>query len=473
MKTGIEGHTQDMTINARAELITRYSVFAVMAAVLFVQILARRALFADGSFQLLNLLEVENARFLHPGGTAIGLFHELVTRNNEPSRFFTYLFTELPTILALRAGVTDLNVLINVFSSWMLAAPLLFWGIALWKVRKEILFWPFVMMFAFVYFNGNFFIIGEYNLAFGLEACCLALLLRKEANTPIDYAVLFASAFLSIMSYPSSMFMGALLGGLSLAKLKHEPSRAMRYFWIALVVCFAVSIADGVWNYVAPALPENAEKAHDLKALMDDLQFWVVLVCAVLMGSSYVIRAREWSGMTAILLAGIAFVFLVGDLHATPAVGFRTRAFTAPVFFGFGVAVSLFKKFAAKLSVNESGENPYPAQYFALPVFALFVVLSFLDIQSSIEFRRYLGDYSRVVNTHSGLLRFEDSIARIPNTDIYGWDWIYPSLGLLLRKNTDSAVILDPDFQRGKWKPFDPAVSVPDLGRYYAGGSLR
>ncbi len=53
--------------------IFTFAVFALIAVVFAFQVWAQRALFADGAYQLLNLLEVENAH-LAQNGTHAGFF---------------------------------------------------------------------------------------------------------------------------------------------------------------------------------------------------------------------------------------------------------------------------------------------------------------------------------------------------------------------------------------------------------------
>ncbi|HEU0117626.1 MAG TPA: hypothetical protein VFR09_03235 [Alphaproteobacteria bacterium] len=440
------------------EQILKCAVAMILFAMFAFQAMALRGIFADGSYQLLNLLLFEQ----NPSANG-SLFAELVTRNNEPSRFFAYILMEFPTVIALRLGMTDLKGLMYLFSSWLQLAPLLLWGLAFWKLRRDFLFWPFLAMFTAVYFNGNFFSIGEFNVTFGLTAACLAYILKPERITKVDTAMLSAAAIASVMSYGSTMFFGVLLCGLTLWRFRQD----RRILWLPLAAIFLASAGVGLWNYLNPTQPENLASASNPLLLLHDPQLWFTFVFVALIAPIAMVRDAQWRSAFILALFISIIGFLLMGLHAPPFVDYMARAFTAMGFLALAIALCWFELFGKKRfpALKKLETNPW--QYFALPTFALFTLMCVLDIGDSIEFRAYIDDFSRVVNSHHGLLRYEDSIMFLPNNNLYGWTWTYPTMALLLRENTDKAVVIEPWFQKGRWQPFDPRTYVPDLSPYY------
>ena len=455
-----------MTRQLKTEAILKGLLFALLILMLSAQIFAERGLFADGSFQLLNLLNFENTRPLSSNN--VNLFHELVTSNNEPSRYFAYISTELPTVIALRLGATNLHLLTYLFSSWLLFVPLLFWGLSLWVLRSDALFWPFVVIFSTVYFGSNFFIIGEYNIALGFSAFALALMLRCKTPSKAEFLLLAVTAFLSILSYASTIFFGIFLAALALKKRQHEKTKLIRLTWLLLSLLFFLSTLGGLWGYLYPAHPENLQRSHDFGILVENIPFWATLIYIALLIYVFLSGTKAWRHTLSMMLIGFAILFYLIPLKATPFIAYSARVFIALTFFLLTLLLSWTRFYASKkIGAATRSKNYQTLRHSIIPIFSFFCALSILDIQSSFEFRHYLDSITETLDTHSGLLRYETYLENTPGDAVYGWTWTPPSLSLLLRKNEDAGLIIAPAYQQGRWQPFDPFVAIPDLSRYY------
>ncbi len=224
----------------------------------------------------------------------------------------------------------------------------------------------------------------------------------------------------------------------------------------------------GVWEYTHPPDPSTLNGARNILVLLDNMQFWIVLIGIAMAGMLRLMGTKEWRDVIAVLVVSLAVIFFASDMRATPYAGYATRMYTAITFFFLSSSIAWYQLYGARtLITGQNNKNYDLLRHCMIPVFALLLSVSLIDISNSIGFRRFTDGISYIVNSQAGLLRFEDSIAQLPGQGLYGWAWTYPTMGLLLRNDSSGALIMVPEFERGHWAPFNPLVSVPDLDRYY------
>jgi hypothetical protein len=423
--------------------------FALLALMVGAQIIVWRPLFADGAFLLMRILDTRT-------------FHD----TNEPSRIFDYWFTQFPLVAAISLGVTNLHILTYIFASWMIVCFMMFWGLALWVLRKDFLFWPFLALFLIAYFNGGFFTVGEYNLDYALTALCFALMLRRRENSPAIYVLLLFAAALSVLTYASTMFLGIVLVAVALIKLRRESRPKMKVYWLSLTAIFLISVAIGWWGYLYPNHELNKARAIYAIVVLYDRQFWVPVIVTALTALQLLIPSRTTREIIFLIMMAIAVIALTGIFLPPPTLDFAVRAYTGMVLCG-GFAVLAAFRFGGYrwlLSLRQLAEFD-PVRHCAIPVFALLVALSFFDFQRSKDFGPYLDSFREQVNSHTGILPWEASMATVPNDRVFGWSWTYPSMSLVLRRDAKAAIISNARANTEE-QPFDPA-RPPDLSHYY------
>ena len=107
-----------------------------------------RGLFWDGAAFLVNIVDFDN-------------FHDFY-----PARAHVGYVTQLPLLLAVRAGIADLHLLAMIQSAALFALPAALYQLAMARVRGDGLLLSIVLaIVAAVYLPTSFFIIGEYNVA--------------------------------------------------------------------------------------------------------------------------------------------------------------------------------------------------------------------------------------------------------------------------------------------------------------------
>ena len=109
-----------------------------------------------------------------------------------------------------------------------------------------------------------------------------------------------------------------------------------------------------------------------------------------------------------------------------------------------------------------------PSQFFpAVMASILLITLSIFDIGMSLDFSESVNTFRSEVNAKTGLVKYESSgLMMNPDAQRFMWVWNFPLMSVVLRDNSQKAIILNPVWSKG-YQPFDPRHNVPDLDRYY------
>ena len=414
---------------ADSEQAMRWAVFPLLAIMFAVQVYACRGIYADGANFLLHLLVNRDFPWYD--------WH----------RIFNHFVTKGPTLLLMKCGVHNLVFLRYFFSAWILFCPLVVWGCTLWLLRRDALYWPFVMLFSLAYYGVNFFAVGEYNLCIALAGFCFATFVQSAPPTVWQRRAVFAAALLMSFNYPSAMFLGALLCVIAITKKE----------WV-LAGLFAAAACTGLWEVLAPRDAHAFTVAKSTYLLWRNPQFWAVTAYSILFGVLYFAR-QVWQRNLCLLLCGLLMLVMIHDpSRLYPAMQHAMRTYVGLAFVMLMAAVWFFR---SKFVQTKSGFMP------ALAAFSLLALLSMFDMLSSVAYARYVQTFRSIVNVHSGLLPYEASgLAYVADNERFFWVWAQPVMSVLLRDASDKAIILNPEQYSG-YQPFDPHTAIPDLERYY------
>ncbi|MDR3423453.1 MAG: hypothetical protein P4M13_00020 [Alphaproteobacteria bacterium] len=424
------------------ELFLKAAVPVLLALVLILQIASLRGLFADNAFRLVRLLQ-----------------SQAYVPNPEKTRFFCTLIFQLPALITVRLGVTDLAFFRYLFAGTFVALPLGVWALALWKARRETLFWLMLSLFCFVYFTTEFFNAGEYNWAYGLSGLQFVWLIRKAPLSATDRMGLLTTAFLSILSYASTMFFGPLFVALAALRLK-ESAKNERGFWIAVIVLSAAAALVGLWGFVFPGDPSNKAQALKISNFFENPQI-ALLGAAFLLSAAllmpYLRSARPALVFCALLIALAAAAGLFRPLNPNLIYGARVW-----VCAGFWTGCLFIAILLRRRAVYASFA---PWQGIVL-TFLLFAALCAWDIKDSLDYARYIERFTTIVNANTGFITNDLLVDTDPYALRFEWIWCYPAMSLVLRKNAQAAIMLNSAYGVPK-QMMDPYTDLPDLGRYY------
>jgi hypothetical protein len=426
------------------------SLLIITALQTLVKVACGLGLFADGSFYLLFVLE-------HRDVATFGW-----------ARWFAQVVTQAPLVLFVKAGLRDLNYLIYLHSFGLIAIPAGLWILALWKLRTSSLFWPFFMVFCVVYLNANLFPVGEHNLAFALAAVSMAVLLGPAPLSSWNGALLVAASIVSVRSYEAFVFLGVLLAGVAGARLAASGGEhRAEIVWLTAAIFF-FGCASGVsWMSIArPRDAQNLAAALDLVTALGNSQILISVAVGAMFFLQFIAGAKRAVAITALTMGLLLSLLLLHPAAwAWPLQYYQGRSIFGGILFLAlgGLAIWHFWNTAAHRTAAAHGAGGVNAAW-ALPV-VLYLALSLSNLAHTLGFYHYLRVLHAEVTSRSGLVPIESTRLTQGNVSAFTWIWTSPTLSVLLRKESQQAIILNPAAYTG-WQPFDPSKSVPDLTRY-------
>ncbi len=199
-----------------------------------------RGLFWDGASFLVNIVDS-------------GTFHDFY-----PARANIGYVTQLPVLMALKLGVTNLRILAVIQSAALFALPVGLYHYAMARVRHDWLLLCIVMVvIALVYLPTSFFIVGEYNALYAVATAAMATVLTVKYRRAYDGFLLCALAVLSVCSYEAMIYFGPLLAAAMLWWRRRVPAADRETRLLALIAALGFTggaIVSGAtvveyWNH--------------------------------------------------------------------------------------------------------------------------------------------------------------------------------------------------------------------------------
>lgn len=425
---------------------------AQLAAMLMIVVVALfdssslRGLYGDGSNFLYHLLRTRD--FVHAN----------------PSRLCTEWLTQVPVVLALRAGAVDLPALILLHSATLVLMPVALWLLALARLYRDPAFWLVFLLFCIVYFNVGFFAIGEYNLAYALVALALAIL-SGRARIGLGWAVVALLAGLGLLAaYEAMLYLGPLLVLAGVVRLwKGGEPPAVRAVLLLAILAYAAGTGVAVYFVLNPGHPEQLAAAMAFFAAMHNRLLALSVAFAIgWIGLSAPVGWMRRGG----LFLGIACLagLVLPSSWPLPHQHYEARTLVGLALFGLGGLLAL--RFVAIARWPSLVRVDPRAPVLALLFFA---ALTVSNLVYSLDYRAHLALFRDEVRARSGLVAVEDTRLLDGRLARYGWIWTYPLMSLLLRDGPDQAIILNPRGYHG-YQSFDPAAGVSDFREYYGPG---
>jgi hypothetical protein len=428
------------SISARAEYF-EYGLkyFAIFLIVGFAAtgIIAARGLFADGANFLLQI------------------FHNHNFFSDDKPRYFAQIITQAPVVLAIKAGIRDINILIRLHSFGVIALPLFFWIIALIVQLRYRLFWLFLAAFSLSYLNSGFFAIGEYNLAYSMTGLCAAILLKDKLGV-LGTILLILTSFLLTRTYEAMVFLGPLLFAIAISRVIIDKNSDSLYLRSAIVVSaffFAASSAISAWSIMFPRYPPGLAGAMNLRLVIFSKQFIYLALMSIAFLICLVLKSNILRNVSFLLALIVSAVFIARPNYwFEPFMHFNSRFFSGLCLFALILLMAVCFFYSKKKWYFDIQGNKSP-----LIVLLIFITLSIQLFTYTSGFYVWAKNYEAEVLNRSGLVPIENtSISKPIGNAVYTWIWANPSLSMLLRINNVGAIILNERDYQG-WQPFDPS----------------
>jgi hypothetical protein len=456
----------------RLDLLLKLVTLGVMAATAVHSVVVPRALYADGSYFLWQVLQERSF-------VVIGA----------PRAFALYL-NEAPVVLGLHLGVSDLDVLVRLYSFGVAAVPTLIWMAALLVHRRRREFWPLAAIYAATALASGFFAVGEYNHAFALAALITSILLTPSFGARAAVA-LGAAATAFILCYQGASFLGLPLIALAGVRLVRRhwvtPEPAQRHERAATAYalgCSALAVAVGGGAILLRLLSRgddpNLSGAMDVSVPLELNEQWRLAAVAGLLFVVCGLFRRTVPAIVATLVAtGLAVALFRESVLPAAWLQYNTRTLanytiTALLFLVVGLAIHGNRRVdTPPTDVRRDVPSPAPGTRtrelaLAVGVTLLVASMSFALATLTHRYGIWLDRLQTTAQNETGLI----DIATRPelyNADNgqFSWDWTNPYTSALLQSGYGQAIVLSPGMTPETFEGMTPDMTADFFSTYH------
>jgi hypothetical protein len=412
--------------------------------------IAYRGLYADGANYFLWILSTGD--FFHVADTRLSA---------------TYL-TQLPLVLALKAGITSTSFLLRLYTASLMAVPLLAFVAATWIARRDgLLTAANVVVLAACFYPTSFGSIGEYHLLYALFWLTFVLLVTGVADRFLGAAALPAIALVVMKSYEMAVVLCPFLVALCLWRALRSDDPAARPVLLLTAYLFAFGAWFGlvggvlIANSGADGFASALGRFFENQVLLQQLALATLAALAALVPY----RAPRWAAALA-LVAGLAW-FVYHQAQPGDELGLGVTTEQRAQVWLILLAVCLLLLIARATPLRNVAAHPLPApMILVLPLLAAGTI----DAIDTHDWRGYLDELCAELRGADGAAGSEDFFAgrRVRKMR---YEWEYPTLSVLLRPPGSDRILLHPDYDG--WLPFDPRTEVPDISAFRNDGICR
>lgn len=421
--------------------------------------IACRGLFWDGSAFLVNLIDNRT-------------FHDFY-----PARAYVGYVTQLPVLIAIWLGVTDVHLLAILQSAALFALPVGLYHLALARVRHDpVLIAVVLAVLALVFLPTSFFIVGEYNAAYAAVTASMAILVTSGLDRRRDAVIVLALAVLCLRSYEAMLYLGPLMVAAVLwwrhALPRDDDVARLSAALAALAFAGSALVAGGTiviyWDHPHFTLVRAA-----ILDFWQNLQF-VVPVAGLALVALISLFFPSWlrTRFPAALILLVAAV-LVSTLWFRQFLGPDSMVFPPAHYVARTAGGCLLWAMLLFMWVHAMWRHRVPAlltvlreaavgRRLVLALTVLVVAAAIPDIALTRHWSGYLAYIRGLVVDRTGVLHVTDLPQRQWPYVLFSQDWTAPALGALLRSAPQNAVILGP--QGAAPMPFDSRCgTIPRL----------
>lgn len=376
------------------------------------------------------------------------------------SRRFAEYINEWPLVIAVKAGVTDIPLLIDIFSLGIMFPYLVSFSICYWSRRREDkshLFFPLISMF-FVNAIGDYDLIAEHHVMALVAWPILMLLTRKEQLSWLDGMFLWILLFGFSRLYETAIIPAAMFSVICIYKYWVSPHRRGQIISSGSFVLSIAVIIIGIYFVLNPRDAVNKNNFIDSIFLFRRNYEAMVAVSFLFVFTIGWIAPSRFSFLRnscylAALIPIIAYVITRSTTeYAIDAnISFGSRTFTVvglPLLLFGMVMVSFLERKTSDVGV------------IVLSIFL--VVMTGYSLVDTKNWSGMRGEFRRLLTQNEGYVQLEETaLWRDPYKD-YRWDWNNTLLGLVWSYPCVNVIILNP---KDAYNPVDLTKVLP-LQRY-------
>ena len=412
----------------------------MIVLVAVVGVYSARGLYSDGPFWLFEILTKQGFYIF------------------DQQRSFAQYVVEWPVVLAIKAGVVDLNTLIRLHSAGFILVPLFFWLSALLVQRSSYVFWLIVLGFSVSYLRSGFFSAGEFNLTNGMVALCVAITLSRAINI-FSALTLILTATVLTHSYESMSFLGLFLGLISVERLIFN--KVDNLFTKVVLAIGATVYFYGSFIAIRSMLYERAYSLQSTVNLNAFAEFHLVylLIMCVVAGCLCINvgqRIKVIFAVTGVVLTCVYVVYVLRFDRTGISYGYFSYAYRSHGAFMLIAVLSLAWLIPIFERLDKIQFFHVQKSLLSIVIMCVFLTESGLMLSHSVGFYRWLKSFESVAMAATGLIPIDKTAINKSEGWVsgYNWPWSNSTLSVLLRGDATAIVTNASDFTG--WETFDP-----------------
>ena len=420
-----------------------------------------RGLFWDGAAFLLDLLIVKTFVVY------------------DPSRRYAVFLTEIPAVAAIWLGERNLHWMARWHSLGMFGVPTALYSLAVLRARHDaVLLAVTIATIAMVFMPTSFFIVGEYNVAHA-AALLAAVCLIMDRLRISDGIVVLCVAALALRTYETFVFLGPLLGLMTVWTICRAPTRPVFATSLhgAAALLFLGAAAIEIQSLFSEDTSRLVFMASSVWRSRTNGQFDLALAAAaVLLGWALLrpddLRRRTpylWAGVPLVVTGLLPLLAVLGVLENPP---YAVSQHTARIAAGGVVAIVIVVMWIYRSALGERlaafAVLKAPDTARRLVGFAALMLLAQLpwDLFLTRVYSLYLEEVRTATRAQSGAIVAEQPVfvehPRLSQDE----EWTLPCLSLVLRSKPGDGILYPPnDSATGSMLCFDPA-KLSELAPY-------
>lgn len=390
------------------------------------------------------------------------------------NRRFANLVTEIPVVLALRAGLTDVGVASRLFGAGVYLPLIVSLGLCIWLAREriELVLFPLLSAVA-VTSNTDFLIISESNVLVALFWPLLFLFTLSREWSGRTFVLAFLLAGPTLLCYESMVFIGPILGGLALwraAEMRRAGDWVRARWFLFFAFYFALGIVIGAWWIMQPRDERNLRLFLQATGFYQD-------------GLGHV----HWLGILSFV--GLLLIAAALLVRRWPRIaGWTLIAAFAVVCAFAAVAPAIWSSsFAPKLHVRARVLNAYLAPLLGMAyllawrrpmrperlrhAFAIVTILAGAQLVwhagAARRWTQYLDAFRAEVAMRRGIVPHRETVLAQEPYNMIFTTWALPVMSILMSPGRRVQAMIQSPYPT-EWQPVYPEriESLPDLSRY-------
>jgi hypothetical protein len=412
-----------------------FGIFLVASLALFIKFHSDKHLALDGVGYFYQILESQNFA------------------NVAWSRRFTEYLTEWPLVLAVRSGVTDIPLLIDIFSLGIYLPYLISFLLCCYAARDEDSSFLWFPLAGYIAFNtlSDYDLIADHHVMAVMTWPILLMLLKTRAMTWSEGAVLWILLILYSRMYETVVLTAGLLFIVALIRAFCFPEKREKIILGIVLMLLTVAITIAIIYIISPRDPIN--RGSFLDSIWVNKRNWeAVATCGFLaiFSLGWIIpenwvRLRRALFLTAVLpIVYYAFLRLTTDYAMTAYISFSSRTLSAIVLPGLIVLAVIVV--IGKRKLTRTSKSVFLLVFLVMTGFNLSDLRHWNDVKREI---------SRAIESEEMFLSIDDTVL---SNSHYRWSWNNSLLSLVWAGDCVNTIVLNSLGEEGPIEPREKLV---------------